>query len=52
MGRIGMLGLCSFGSANNLGGCGTLHPGRPATLQSVVAGQHSLTSVERPLDTL
>ena len=25
MGRIGMLGLCSFGSPYSLGGCGTLH---------------------------
>ena len=25
MGRIGMLGLCSFSSPYSLGGCGTLH---------------------------
>ena len=36
MGRIGMLGLCSFGSPCSLGGCGTLWP------QSVVASKVDL----------
>ena len=45
MGRIGMLGLCSFGSPYSLGGCGTLHLSllqRPKSILSVFFSVSSL----------